>query len=70
MNPLIGMMAKNNVDNSGPGQMMQQFRQFRQWLGNRDPNQMINEMLQSGQINQQQLEQAKAMAEQMGGMFK
>mgnify|MGYP005887997011 FL=1 len=69
-NPLIGMMAKQ-ANAKMPGmQMLQQFRQFRQMWSPQSAQQKINEMLQSGQINAQQLEQAKQIAEQMQGFFK
>ncbi len=69
-NPLIGMMAKQ-ANAQMPGmQMLQQFRQFRQMWSPQAAQQKINEMLQSGQINAQQLEQAKQMAERMQGLFK
>lgn len=68
-NPLIGMMAKQ-ANAQMPGmQMLQQFRQFRQMWSPQAAQQKINEMLQSGQINAQQLEQAKQIAEQMQGFF-
>ena len=69
-NPLIGMMAKQ-ANAQMPGmQMLQQFRQFRQMWSPQAAQQKIDEMLQSGQINAQQLEQAKQIAEQMQGFFK
>lgn len=69
-NPLIGMMAKQ-ANAQMPGmQILQQFRQFRQMWSPQSAQQKINEMLQSGQINAQQLEQAKQIAEQMQGFFK
>ncbi len=69
-NPLIGMIAKQ-ANAQMPGmQMLQQFRQFRQMWSPQAAQQKINEMLQSGQINAQQLEQAKQIAEQMQGFFK
>lgn len=68
-NPLIGMMAKQ-ANAQMPGmQMLQQFRQFRKMWSPQSAHQKINEMLQSGQINAQQLEQAKQIAEQMQGFF-
>jgi hypothetical protein len=64
------MMAKQ-ANAQMPGmQMLQQFRQFRQMWSPQAAQQKINEMLQSGQINAQQLEQAKQIAEQMQGFFK
>ena len=69
-NPLIGLMAKQ-ANAQMPGmQMLQKFRQFRQMWSPQSAQQKINEMLQSGQINAQQLEQAKQIAEQMQGFFK
>ena len=48
---------------SNPMQMMQQFQQFRNtFRGN--PKQMVQQMLQSGQINEAQLQQAMQMARQ------
>lgn len=70
MNPLISMMARQAVGNMPQTQMIQQFQQFRKSWTPEAAQQQINQMLQSGQINQQQLEQAKAMAQQMQGLFK
>ena len=57
-NPLIGMMAKQAVGNMPQAQMMQRFAEFRGAMAGRDPQQMIDEMLRTGRINAQQLEQA------------
>ena len=69
-NPLIGMMAKQAVGNMPQAQMLQKFAEFRRAMAGRDPQQMIDEMLRTGRINAQQLEQAKAMAAHMRSMFK
>ena len=69
-NPLIGMMAKQAVGNMPQSQMIQQFQQFRKGWTPDAAQQQINQLLQSGRINQQQLEQAKAMAQQMQSLFK
>lgn len=68
-NPLIGMMAKQAVGNMPQSQMIQQFQQFRKGWTPEAAQQQINQLLQSGRINQQQLEQAKAMAQQMQSLF-
>lgn len=52
-----------------PG-MLEQFQQFRKEMEGRNPNEEINRLLQSGKINQQQINQAQQMAQQMQGMFK
>lgn len=69
-NPLISMMAQQAVGNMPQTQMIQQFQQFRKGWTPEAAQQQINQMLQSGRINQQHLEQAKAMAQQMQGLFK
>ena len=69
-NPLIGMMAKHAVGNMPQTQMIQQFSNFRKGWTPEAAQQQINQLLQSGRIDQQQLEQAKAMAQQMQGLFK
>ena len=64
-NPLFE--ARNGNRMAG---MLEQFQQFRKEMEGRNPNEEINRLLQSGKINQQQLNQAQQMAQQMQGMFK
>ena len=52
----------------GPN-MVQQFTQFMNQMKGRDPNQIINQMVSSGQLSQQQLNQVQEKAQQMQGMF-
>lgn len=70
MNPLIGLMAKQANSQVPAMQMLQQFQSFRNQWTPEAAQQKINQMLQSGQVNAQQLEQAKQMAQQMQGFFK
>lgn len=49
--------------------MMGDFQKFMQQMQGINPRQEINRMLQSGQISQQQLNQAQQMAQQMQGMM-
>lgn len=49
--------------------MMQQFQSFMQQMRGKDPNAMIQELVSSGQVSQQQLDQAQRQAQQMQGMF-
>lgn len=51
-----------------PG-MLQQFQQFMQQMRGKDPNAMIQELVSSGRVSQQQLDQAQKQAQQMQGMF-
>ena len=50
--------------------MVQQFNQFRQQMQGVNPQNMVMDMLRSGKINQQQLNQAQQMAQQFQSMFK
>ena len=43
-------------------QMMQQFAQFRRMMQGRNPQQMVQNLLQSGQMTQEQFEQLKQQA--------
>lgn len=63
-------MGKQAMGNLPQMQMIQQFQQFRKMWNPQTAQAKINEMLQNGQINAQQLEQAKQMASQMRGLFK
>ena len=47
---------------SGPMQMMQQFAQFRRMMQGRNPQQMVQNLLSSGQMTQAQFEQLKQQA--------
>lgn len=59
-NPLFNQLNQNS-----PTSMIQQFNQFRQQMQGVNPQNMVMDMLQSGKINQQQLNQAQKMAQQM-----
>ena len=57
-----GMMPQNN--------MIAQFQQFRQQMQGKNPYEEINKLLQSGAINQNQLNQAQQMAQQFQTFFR
>ena len=60
-NPLFGMMQNQNG-------LLQKFQQFRQTFRG-DPSQQIQQMLNSGKVNQQQYNQAVQMANQFRQML-
>lgn len=64
MNPFFNAMGGNRQPN-----MMQQFQQFMNQMKGKDPNAIINEMVSSGKLTQEQLNQAQQQAQQMQGMF-
>jgi hypothetical protein len=48
---------------------MSEFQRFMQQMRGKDPTEEINRLLRSGQISQEQLNQAQQMAQQMRGMM-
>lgn len=67
MNPFFNAMGGQPMN--GMGNLMQRYQQFRQSMSG-DPQQIINQMMQSGRINQNMLNQAQMMAQQFGGMLR
>ena len=64
MNPFYQAMGGNRQPN-----MMQQFQSFMQQMRGKDPNAMKQEMVSSGRISQDQLNQVQKQAQQMQGML-
>lgn len=64
MNPFFQAMGGNQQPN-----IMQQFQSFMQQMRGKDPNAMIQELVSSGRVSQQQLDQAQKQAQKMQGMF-
>ncbi len=62
-NPLFQALGGNQPN------IMADFQKFMEQMKGVNPQQEINRLLQSGQISQQQLNQAQQMAQQMQGMF-
>lgn len=62
MNPFYQAMNPQN-------NLKQQFQQFMAQMQGRNPNAMIQELVSSGRVSQQQLDQAQKQAQQMQGMF-
>lgn len=62
-NPFFKVMG------GGQPPMMAQFQQFMQQMQGKNPNAIIQDMLQSGKISQAQLNQAQQQAMQMKQMF-
>lgn len=67
-NPLFNLLGGKN--NNGPGNMLQQFQQFKKQMQGVDPQEEVQKLLQSGKISQEQLNKAQQMARQMQGLFK
>ena len=64
-NALYNQLNKNN-----PVSMIQQFNEFRKQMQGINPKDEVMKMLQNGKINQQQLNQAQQMAQQLQSLFR
>lgn len=65
-NPIFDAMGGNMPGNN----ILAQFQQFRKQMQGKNPHEEINKLLQSGAINQEQLNQAQQMAQQFQTMFR
>lgn len=63
-NPLFGMMQQQTPLNG----LLQRFNQFRQMFRG-DPQQQVQQLLNSGKVSQQQYNQAVQMAQQFQRMM-
>ena len=63
-NPLLNAMASNQPQNNMMG-MLQQFNQFKQQMAGKNPQAMVQQLIQSGQMSRQQFDQFSQMANQM-----
>lgn len=66
-NPFFNAMGGSGSPQGGPMNIMQAFQQFMQQNQGKNPNEMIQQLLSSGRLNQQQLNQAQQMAKQVEG---
>lgn len=64
MNPFYQAMGGGKQPN-----MLRQFQSFMQQMQGRDPDAMIQDMMQSGKLTQDQYNRAREQARQMQGMF-
>ena len=67
-NPLFNLLGGGR--NNGPGNVLQQFQQFKKQMQGVNPQEEVQKLLQSGKISQAQLDKAHQMAQQMQGLFK
>lgn len=62
MNPLFNMFGQNNQNGMFPFNMIQQFNQFKQNFQG-DPKQRVQNLLDTGQMSQEQFNQLSSMAQ-------
>lgn len=64
-NPLFKSMNGGGQN----GGFLQQFPRFMKQMRGKNPQAILNELVSSGRINQQQLDAVQKQAQQMSGMF-
>lgn len=70
-NPLFNMLGGSMPGmRTGSANILQQFKQFKEQMQGKNPQEEINKLLQSGKISQQQLDQAQQLARQFQGLLK
>lgn len=60
----------NQNQNQNVMQLIQQFNEFKRNINGKDPKKILNELLSSGRYTQEQVNQAKTMAEQFKSLLK
>lgn len=64
-NPIFDTLGNKNVQPD----MAQQFQRFMERMRGQNPQQILNDLVASGKVSQQQLDAAQKQAQQMQGMF-
>ena len=67
MNPMLSRLAQNSPasvqqPSNNPMNMIQQFAEFKRQMAGKDPQAMVQQLLQSGRMSQQQFDQLKQQA--------
>lgn len=64
-NSIFNAMKQNNRSNN----FLDAFPDFMQQMKGKDPNEILNNLISSGKVSQQQLDVVQQQAQQMSGMF-
>ena len=64
------ILGSGNPSKGNPMNMLQQFRQFRQQMAGQNPQQMVNQLVQSGQMSPEQRDGLMQQAQSMMSMFR
>lgn len=68
MNPILQSLSQNNPQMAKMQEMtgmMQQYKQFRAEMAGKDPQALLNMLMQNGGISQQQMQRAQAQAQML-----
>lgn len=62
--------ATGGAQRMNPMQMVREFGKFRKAMQGRDPQQILNKLIESGEMTQEQLEEYKSMAQDLLAFLK
>ena len=63
-NPMLAMLNRQPQQNNSAN-ILQQFQQFKQQMAGKDPKAMVEDLLRSGELTQQQFEQLSQPTKQL-----
>lgn len=71
LNPMLRMLNQASaVMPNNPLVMISQFNDFKKQMAGKDPKAMVEELLKSGKMSQQQFEQLKEQAQSLSSILK
>ena len=62
--------SKASARNMNPMQMLREFGKFKQAMQGKNPKQILNKLIENGEITQEQLEEYKRMAQDLIAFLK
>ena len=68
-NPMLAMLNRQPQQNNSAN-ALQQFQKFKQQMAGKDPKAMIEELLRTGKMTQQQFDQLSQQAKQLAQFLK
>lgn len=68
-NPMLAMLNRQPQQNNSAN-TLQQFQQFKQQMAGKDPRSMVEDLLRTGKMSQQQFEQLSQQAKQLSQFLK
>lgn len=68
-NPLFDVLG-GSMSQNPMSKMMQDYKKFREDMKGKNPQEEVNKLLQSGRVNQNQLNQIQQIAQQMSRFLK
>ena len=68
-NPMLTMLNSQPQQNNSAN-ALQQFQQFKQQMAGKDPKAMVEDLLRSGKMTQQQFDQLSQQANQLAQFLK